>query len=93
MLAADLNDHGFHDEDDHQHVEEHPRLHDAGQAVGREDRQAEDPVLEDEEAEDVAERIAPGDAEREPISAIANARGMAPSVGSSTDEVTGSMMT
>src|SRR5438309_85922 len=65
VLAAHLDDHGFHDEHDHQHIEEDTGLHDAGQAVRREDRHAEDPVLEDEEAEDVSQRVAAGDAQRE----------------------------
>src|SRR3989442_2399710 len=65
VLAAHLDDHRFHDEHDHQHIEEDTGLHDAGQAVRREDRHAEDPVLEDEEAEDVPQRVAAGDAQRE----------------------------
>src|SRR5207245_2287731 len=65
VLAADLRDDTLHDQHDDEHVEEDARLDDRRQAIGRQDREGEDPVLEHEEAQGVAERVVAGHAEVE----------------------------
>ncbi len=93
MLPPDLHHEALGHEDDDEDVEEHAGLDQAGQAVGGQQAEREDPVLEHEEAEDLADASRPVTHAKSPISAMANASGMPPRVGKALVAATGSMIT